>query len=383
MSNQHIGLDAEEVIKGRPLQPISKVVVICGEDENGTQIVREAGDDTGRTLEVNIPILSGSASTAQAVADAILAKASGYIYQPFESSNAVIDPRAELGDAVFVGDVYSVLASRSLTFDVISPSDISAPAEAVVDHEFPYGKSPNRTVNRRLAQNEASIRINTENIALSVKDASGNGTTFTVSANGAYFVDAQGNTVAINGGTIQAGTITANQIQAGTITFSNLDAATQAAINAGLTEGEVRTIITDELVSSPNIAGGKFWDLAQNCFLKMHPYVNGGSTLDGFDLLFCSTAHGDSDPLFSIASVDMQVGSQLSSSKYVNFDFMGDTFLSAMNVYGGSPYLVFDTSTFEIYGEFVARNAVIFSSDCYGSSLPSSGSEGQIFFLVS
>ena len=370
MSNQHIGLDAEEVIKGRPLQPISKVVVICGEDENGTQIVREAGDDTGRTLEVNIPILSGSASTAQAVADAILAKASGYIYQPFESSNAVIDPRAELGDAVFVGDVYSVLASRSLTFDVISPSDISAPAEAVVDHEFPYGKSPNRTVNRRLAQNEASIRINTENIALSVKDASGNGTTFTVSANGAYFVDAQGNTVAINGGTIQAGTITANQIQAGTITFSNLDAATQAAINAGLTEGEVRTIITDELVSSPTIAGGVFMNLAQSCYLKM---LHNASWDDQVRMILSTNDQGDTNPYFEVLGYTSAVGS---SGSGVAFQTFGDRFMSVFKKTGDFPYVNITSGELNIYGS-------VFLNDCYGSSLPSSGSEGQIFFVVS
>lgn len=377
MSNQHIGLDAEEVIKGRPLQPISKVVVICGEDEDGTQIVREAGDDTGRTLEVNIPILSGSASTAQAVADSILAKASGYIYQPFESSNAVINPRAELGDAVFVGDVYSVLASRSLTFDVISPSDISAPAEAVVDHEFPYGKSPNRTVNRRLAQNEASIRINTENIALSVKDASGNGTTFTVSANGAYFVDAQGNTVAINGGTIQAHTITADQIQANSITFASLDSETQMRINSGLTEGEVRTVITDELVSSPTIAGGEFCDLQQQAFLKMIPY----SQTDGYKLIFCTPSHDETDPLLTIVANDAGSGAL---GVYTDFRVGGDTFIRAYpdyNGYGARCRLTGDWT--EVMGDISFYGEIKLDSESYGSSLPSSGSEGQIFFVVS
>lgn len=376
MSNQHIGLDAEEVIKGRPLQPISKVVVICGEDEDGTQIVREAGDDTGRTLEVNIPILSGSASTAQAVADAILAKASGYIYQPFESSNAVIDPRAELGDAVFVGDVYSVLASRSLTFDVISPSDISAPAEAVVDHEFPYSKSANRTINRRLAQNEASIRINTENIALSVKDASGNGTTFTVSANGAYFVDAHGNTVAINGGTIQAGTITANQIQANSITFASLDSETQLRINSGLTEGEVRTVITDELVSSPTIAGGEFCDLQQQAFLKMIPY----SQTDGYKLIFCTPSHDETDPLLTIVANDAGSGAL---GVYTDFRVGGDTFIRAYPDYNGNGARCRLTGDWtEVMGDISFYGEIELDSNSYGSSLPSSGSEGQLFFLV-
>lgn len=343
-NNQHIGLDAEEVIKGRPLQPISKVVVICGEDEDGTQIVREAGDDTGRTLEVNIPILSGSASTAQAVADAILAKASGYIYQPFESSNAVINPRAELGDAVFVGDVYSVLASRSLTFDVISPSDISAPAEAVVDHEFPYGKSPNRTVNRRLAQAESSIRINEGEIALRVKDATGVGTSLTITPNGAAFADEDGNTVLINGGTLKAGTVEADTVVAG-------------------------ISISSPTIIGGDIFGGKFWNDDGECFITMRHSPNDDLTR----LLLCTEQHDENNPFFEINAVDP---ASSSAAKEAQMKVLGDVFLRAIYQSSSNPNVIVTANTLSIIGD-------VLLSDSYGSSLPSSGSEGQIFFVVS
>lgn len=361
----YVGRSVNSFNSSKAFAPISRVTFKKKEDSIVT-----AGDDTGFELVADCPWAT------QEMANAVLAEVGGYIYQPYEATRAVVPLDVELGLGVTINGVYSVIASLTESFNAMFSADVSAPDLGELEDEYPIEAAKDRQVNRRISEAEAAIKVNADNIALSVKDASGNGTTFTVSANGAYFVDAQGNTVAINGGTIQAGTITANQIQAGTITLSNLDATTQAAINAGLTEGEVRTVITDELVSAPTIAGGEFCDLQQQAFLKMIPY----SQTDGYKLVFCTPLHDETDPLLTIVANDAGSGAL---GVYTDFQVGGDTFIRAYpdyNGYGARCRLTGDWT--EVMGDISFYGGIKLDSESYGSSLPSSGSEGQLFFVV-
>lgn len=88
-----------------------------------------------------------------------------------------------------------------------------------------------------------------------------------------------GSTV-INGSNITTGKISADRINmTGSISWSDLDDGVQYEIEnaggGGLDEDEVTTLINSTLVSSPNIAGGKFWDINQENFLKMGTAVGG------------------------------------------------------------------------------------------------------------
>ncbi len=79
----------------------------------------------------------------------------------------------------------------------------------------------------------------------------------------------------ISGSNITTGTISADRINmTGAISWGDLDSNLQTTINdaggsGGLTEAEVTTLITDQLVSSPTIAGGKFTDLNKKNYIKM------------------------------------------------------------------------------------------------------------------
>lgn len=103
-----------------------------------------AGDETGRVLEADCPWAT------QAIADSILASVSGFVYRPFTAQTTLLDPAAELGDAVNVGGVYSVLADINTTFDAMYASDIGAPAEEEIDHEYPYLTKQQREMNRKV-----------------------------------------------------------------------------------------------------------------------------------------------------------------------------------------------------------------------------------------
>lgn len=135
--------------------PYSKVVIIVGEDENGNQLVYEAGDNSGLTLELTNPW--GTEEMAQS----ILSILSGYQYKPYTATGAILNPAAEIGDAISVDEVYSVIADMETTFSPIMSSTISAPEGSNIDHEYPFESSANRELNRKL--NNLSTQFIVEN----------------------------------------------------------------------------------------------------------------------------------------------------------------------------------------------------------------------------
>lgn len=123
-----------------------------------------AGNDTGQTIEVTCPW------GTQAMADSILASLQGHQYQPYTASDALLDPAAEIGDAVTVGGVYSVIASIDTVFDRACAPAISAPASDEIDDEYPYESRERRETNRQLAQTRSLISKTSEEILLQVEN---------------------------------------------------------------------------------------------------------------------------------------------------------------------------------------------------------------------
>lgn len=121
-----------------------------------------AGDDTGRSIEVTCPWGS------QEMANSILSSVSGKTYQPYTATDALLDPAAEIGDAVTVGGYYSVIASVNNLFDRACAPTISAPESDEIDDEYPYESSDRRETNRQLAQTRSLITKTSEAIRLEV-----------------------------------------------------------------------------------------------------------------------------------------------------------------------------------------------------------------------
>ena len=127
-------------------QPYSKVIIHI-DDDNAVEV----GDSTGRTLEFDNPFGS------EAMARNILNRLSGYQYQPYQADGALLDPAAEIGDAVGTATSYGGLYTRSRKFGRLMKADISAPHDEEINHEFKYESPQERKFTRVTGEIRASI----------------------------------------------------------------------------------------------------------------------------------------------------------------------------------------------------------------------------------
>lgn len=112
-----------------------------------------SGNDSGRILEVEIPWAS------QKMADNLLAQFRGVQHQPFTATGAILDPAAEIGDAVTVDGVSGIMYRRDQRFGSLYRADISAPGDEEINHEIPYYPPIQRAVTRfgNVARGAASL----------------------------------------------------------------------------------------------------------------------------------------------------------------------------------------------------------------------------------
>ena len=161
----NVGLAARDLEESPAYSPINCVRIIVGTDQNGNQIVYTAGDPkSGRTLDVENRLIRDP-TQGQQVADNILQTIKGYAYKPFSAAGAIIDPAAEIGDGVSVGNVYSVLADIETTFSPLMTASIGAPEDGSIDHEYPYESSEDRIYTQEMAKLRTSLIVEQGRIA--------------------------------------------------------------------------------------------------------------------------------------------------------------------------------------------------------------------------
>lgn len=253
-----LGPNVASLETGEVSERISRVNLSVDSDNYFT-----AGDDSGKTLELECPWAS------QAMADSILAKVKNYDYQPLKADNALLDPAAEIGDAVTVGGYRSVLAQINTTFNNACAATISAPGSDEVDDEYPYKSHERREMERELARTRSlisksseeillqvegiaedlegqisSISVKLDSITLSVSNGSTSSTislkagdvtisSETIQMDGLVtFTGLSSGTTTINGACIKTGQIDADRLNlTGAITFSDLSSSVQGDIN--------------------------------------------------------------------------------------------------------------------------------------------------------
>lgn len=144
--------------EAQQLQSWSRVTIQVDEDTAYT-----AGTDTGRTLTVVNPW------GTQKMAEEMLSRLRGRSYQPYRAENALLDPAAELGDAVEAMGAYGGLYSRSRRLEKLYNATVAAPGDEEIDHEFPYKSAQNRVVERKFKQTKASLSILSDRILAEVE----------------------------------------------------------------------------------------------------------------------------------------------------------------------------------------------------------------------
>lgn len=169
----YLGLKARQLEDSPAYQPISCVrLTIGGEDANGNPIVCQYPPDSvgaGRILETSNPLI-WDAETGNRVALNIYDIVKGYSYKPYTAEGAIINPAVEIGDAVEVGDVYSVIADVETTFSPLMSANISAPQGSDIDHEYPYESSENRELMQQLQGLKTSFIVENGRIVAEISD---------------------------------------------------------------------------------------------------------------------------------------------------------------------------------------------------------------------
>ena len=143
----------------------SKVRIYVGTDDDGTDVFYEAGNDTGRTLELKNPF------GTQAMANNILTTLGAWQYQPYTAKGAITNPALELGDPVTINGVDSAIYIRATHFGALHDLDISAPYDEEVDHEYAFETSEQREYKRQYAETKAYLKITATQISAEVTRA--------------------------------------------------------------------------------------------------------------------------------------------------------------------------------------------------------------------
>lgn len=125
---------------GDKLAPITKVTLHKMDGNKFT-----AGDDSGRTLNVDSPWAS------QEVADYILESVYGYEYQPFTATNVIVDPAVEIGDILSFAGAEKCCFHQNTVYGKSLVSTMGAMEEKELNHDYKYKSSSSRGGGRALA----------------------------------------------------------------------------------------------------------------------------------------------------------------------------------------------------------------------------------------
>lgn len=153
---ENIGYKLKSFEDAPIFRPYTKVKIQTDDE------VLSAGMDGGRELTVTLP--RGSPEMAAL----ILSRIEGKQYQPYTAKGATIDPSLDIGDQISVGNVVSAIYAQSLRFGNSIVSNISAPADEEVDHEYPYTPQTERRVTRLGKQTKSTLKILSDQISAEV-----------------------------------------------------------------------------------------------------------------------------------------------------------------------------------------------------------------------
>ena len=172
-ANFKVGRAAESIESSPALDGISAVTVYTDEDSEGVKV----GSASGRNLDATSPWI-----TRQIGAD-ILARLKGFQYQPYTAQDALLDPSAEIGDAITLDKIYSGIYATEINFNALMRTTASAPADEDIDEEVPYKSPERRRVARKLKDVSSQLLIMADRISAEVTARESDTKTLTAALN--------------------------------------------------------------------------------------------------------------------------------------------------------------------------------------------------------
>lgn len=157
--NVPLGKQVKEMDTSPQLDAYSGVEIVIDDD---TSVF--AGNRSGRVLEIQNPW--GTQEQAQNILASLMS--TGFQYQPYTASGALLNPAAEIGDGVTLNGVYSGIYKMTRRYGSMADADISAPQDEQIDHEYPYEPKQDRVYKREIADAQAQITINSNAISAEV-----------------------------------------------------------------------------------------------------------------------------------------------------------------------------------------------------------------------
>lgn len=177
MSNINLGTSVKSLYLGQKIAAYTGVIIHTGLSANGKEIDYSAGNSSGYVLEIDNPF------GTQQMAYAILAslKLRSVNYQPFEADKALSDPAAEIGDGVTANGKSGIIMSIETDLTPLMASDLSAPLDEELGHEFQYEPKSTREFKRESAYTRARLTITQDEIRAEVSRAQNAETTLSAS----------------------------------------------------------------------------------------------------------------------------------------------------------------------------------------------------------
>lgn len=405
-----VGQKALSLTEYEKTAPISGVILWV-DDEN----CYEAGDETGTVIEQDCPYAT------QQMANNLLATLQGYSYQGLEANGAKVSPIAELGDGITVNGLYTQLAYQNIRFSTGEVMDVAAPGSDETLHEYKTEGETTKQFTHQIAETRSLISKTSEEILLQVENElegmsssfsvqlqqitarvdglEGDFTEVSVTLDGLTVTDETGETV-INGSKIQTknlfvsaanitGTLTANQINlTGAITWGDLAADSKNQITSAQDAASTAYTIASNANSTANAIGNTVsaWTYQGSTYIDGSKIMTGtvmaSKLLGGTVGLLASdqTVVGSLDIANTTTGIGLGIstnygGLQINASGgNVYVKSYGGAFLQLG--YGGadtpSPYPICQ----------LGGGPLVISAGSYGTVLPSTGVQGQVFFLL-
>lgn len=122
----------------------------------------------GIVLSASMPIMA-----SQDLADDLFSAYENFTYVPYSARTAYIDPDVRLCATLAIKDDTVLLTNRTLSVDVLSPSDLSAEATEQQASYYPYMSPMERAIHEETVKNSARISITDEGITAEVLRAQG------------------------------------------------------------------------------------------------------------------------------------------------------------------------------------------------------------------